>query len=204
MAVITISRQSGSEGNEITRILCERLGYGFFDKKMLAALAKEVGWDPQQVEDLSADLHHVKTLRERIASVIQAPEGPAAGGLLTYDEALTLAQVQHLILEAYNLGNVVIVGRGSQVVLADKADVLHVRVVAPLETRIQKWQTRLALEREDALRVIEEHDKAHVDFVATYFEKDLHDPLLYDLVINTGKLSASDAADVIIEALKKL
>jgi len=43
-----------------------------------------------------------------------------------------------------------------------------------------------------------------VDFVATYFEKDLHDPLLYDLVINTGKLSASDAADVIIEALKKL
>ena len=67
MAVITISRQSGSEGNEITRILCERLGYGFFDKKMLAALAKEVGWDPQQVEDLSADLHHVKTLRERIA-----------------------------------------------------------------------------------------------------------------------------------------
>ena len=39
MAVITISRQSGSEGNEITRILCERLGYGFFDKKMLADLA---------------------------------------------------------------------------------------------------------------------------------------------------------------------
>ena len=66
MAVITISRQSGSEGNTIAQILCQRLGYGYFDKNMMLEMAKELGWDPEQVADISADGHTVKSKMEKI------------------------------------------------------------------------------------------------------------------------------------------
>ena len=87
---------------------------------------------------------------------------------------------------------------------SDLPDVLHVRVVAPLEKRIANWQAREKLTYEEAQQKIAERDAAHIDFVETYFDMDLNEPLLYDLVINTGKFSPEEAAEVILEALKKL
>jgi len=123
---------------------------------------------------------------------------------LTYDEALSAAMVQFLVLSAYDQGNVVIIGRGSQIILGNKPDVLQVRVVAPLEKRIANWQAREKLTYEEAQQKIAERDAAHIDFVETYFDMDLNEPLLYDMVINTGKFSPEEAAEVILEALKKL
>ena len=208
MAVITISRQSGSEGNTIAQILCQRLGYGYFDKNMMLEMAKELGWDPEQVADISADGHTVKSKMEKILRNFDLPYGVASSGplrtYLTYDEALSAAMVQFLVLSAYDHGNVVIIGRGSQIILGNKPDVLHVRVVAPLEKRIANWQAREKLTYEEAQQKIAERDAAHIDFVETYFDMDLIEPLLYDLVINTGKFSPEEAAEVILEALKKL
>ena len=208
MAVITISRQSGSQGNEITRILCERLGYGYFDKKMIDDLAEKLGWHPERIIDLSEQTHHAKTFMEQMLSGFQTPFGTVAGSY-TRDqyiarEFVNVSQVKHLILSAYEHGNVVIVGRGSQVVLAGKPGVLHVRVVAPLDKRIETWQSRQVLSYEEARRLVRERDKAHKDFVEVYFDADLNDCSLYDLVVNTNQLIPEDAADVIIAALEKI
>ncbi len=208
MAVITISRQSGSQGNEITRILCERLGYNYFDKTMMTQLAVELGWDPEKIEDRSADTHHAKTFLDQIFINFQAPFGPSTAEFRRAQyverELLNVSQVKHMILSAYEHGNVVIVGRGSQVVLAGKPGVLHVRVVAPLDKRIETWQSRQVLSYEEARRLVRERDKAHKDFVEVYFDADLNDCSLYDLVVNTNQLIPEDAADVIIAALEKI
>ena len=56
MAVITISRQFASGGDEVAGLLCNRLGYRYFDKDLMARLGAGAGWEPEEIVDLSADL----------------------------------------------------------------------------------------------------------------------------------------------------
>lgn len=208
MTVITISRQSGSEGDKVAHLLCERLGYAYFDKYLMSKLAKEIGWDPDKILDVGEEQHHVKTLSEKIFSSFSSPFGTNAGyHVMRPDEdweALKVEQVDRLINVAYQHGNVVIVGRGGQVVLADKPDVLHVRVVAPLEKRIQVWMGREDLSYEAARKRVHERDKAHIDFVETFFDCDLNDCSLYDLVVNTNRYSPEVAVRLILQALEEM
>ncbi|OQA15163.1 MAG: cytidylate kinase [Chloroflexi bacterium ADurb.Bin360] len=208
MAVITISRQSGSDGDAVTRLLCEQLGYRYFDKKLMAELAKEMGVDPREVVDASADQHQAKGILERIFGNFQTPFGdPGSWTLAARHDAhaaLSVERVRGMIEAAYEQGNVVIVGRGGQVALAGKPDVLHVRIVAPFETRVKRWQARAVLTEEEAQRRTRERDQAHIDFVQRFYGADVADPSLYDLVISTGKITPEGAVELIVKALDLL
>lgn len=208
MAVITISRQSGSEGNEIAQLLCTRLGYQYFDKKLMFQLATESGMKPSEIADASDDRHQAKGWLERafanLASPLGDPSSWTFGAQQDAREAMSVGQVRKLIDAAYEHDNVVVVGRGGQMALADKPDVLHVRVVAPLETRIKRWQEREGLTREEAQVRVRERDAAHIDFVQRFYAADVTDSALYDLVVSTEKLTLDAAVDVIIKALESL
>ena len=208
MAVITISRQSGSEGNEITRLLCERLGYRFFDKNLMAKLAVKMGLTQEELVDVSVDQHHARTLIERIFGNYQAPFGESTGWTPAYwteaEEAKSVEQMRALIQAAYEQGNVIIVGRGGQAALAGRPGVLHVRVVAPLDMRIKRWQAREGLDYDAARQRVRERDAAHIDFVRRFFNADIADPALYDLVINTAQLTPATAAGLISAAVASL
>jgi cytidylate kinase len=207
MTVITISRESGSEGNQVVKLVCDRLGWQFFDKHLMAQLAAEGGLDPSQVEDITADDHYVKSFWEEAFSGLSLSYG-AMPWILTepYEakEEMTVRQVSGFIHAAYRHGNVVIVGRGSQVILKNKPDVLHVRIISPLERRVQRWIERKHISHEAAKDIVKERDRKHIDFVKTFFDEDLTNTDLYDLIINTDKLSLDAAAELIIEAAKTL
>jgi cytidylate kinase len=81
------------------------------------------------------------------------------------------------------------VGRGGQVVLADKPGVLHVRIVAPLEERVARLQAREQLTPPQARHWIAERDSASAEYLRVFFHTDVEDPTLYHLVLNTGKFS---------------
>jgi hypothetical protein len=104
MAVITLSRQSGSEGNEITQILCKRLGYRYFDKTMMAELATTLGENPANVVDISADQYRAKTWLEKTFGGIQLPYGDYTGASYLAQEdarqALTVAHVRNFFAAA--------------------------------------------------------------------------------------------------------
>lgn len=205
MAVITVSRQSGSDGDTVTRLLCERLGYRYFDKKLMAEMAEEIGLDPEQVVDMSADKHKARGFLERMFGSFQTPFGDPSGWTLSARHeahaALSVERMRGIIEAAYEQGNVVIVGRGSQVALAGKPDVLHVRIVAPFETRVKRWQARSMLTEEEAQHRTRERDQAHIDFVQQFYRTDVADPALYDLVISTKKITPEGAVELIVEAL---
>jgi cytidylate kinase len=112
--------------------------------------------------------------------------------------------VKQLIRATYAQGNVVVVGRGGQVILRDLPDVLHVRIMAPLELRIRRHAERAGLTEAAAREAVLTRDKASADFVKYYYDADVADSTLYDLIINTGKLTPSAAADLIIGALAYL
>lgn len=205
MAVITISRLFGSHGDTVAQLLCDQLGYRYFDKNLMMGLAAQAGVAPDKVVDLSDDQHRARSLVERLFSNYAPPMGDpvtwAAGAAYNAEEQLVIEQVRALIRAAYTQGKVVVVGRGGQVVLHDLPDVLHVRIVAPLELRVRRHQERSGLTMAAARDQVLRRDQASADFVNFYYKTDPADPALYDLIISTGKVTPAVAADLIVSAL---
>src|SRR5947209_7554007 len=141
MAIITISRQYGSRGDEIAARVCELLGYRYFDKTLMAEMASELGLSSEEIVDFSEAEHRVEGFLERL---FRGPRSTSrnrtrkedAPKVKTLDEAGSIALVRAAVTAAYHVGNIVIVGRGSQVILKDRPGMLSIRVEAPLDTRI--------------------------------------------------------------------
>ena len=117
--------------------------------------------------------------------------------VLAYQETM-----RNIITAAATTGHVVIVGRGGQVLLADKRDVLHVRVVAPLEQRVAYVVRREGLDTEAARRRVQAKDQVRTRYMLTQYRCQHEDPHLYDLVINTAVLSLDSTVDQICLALE--
>ena len=208
MAAITISRQYGSGGREVAGLICERLGYRYFDKELMAQLGDELGLAPEQVVDLPDHRHRTRGLLERLfASAINPLGDPGSWTLparLEAQKRTTVQTFQSLIQAAHAHGNVVVMGRGGQIVLRDAPDVLHVRLVAPVEQRVERVQRREELSADEARARIAERDAASLDYLKRYYDCDPDEPLIYHLVLNLGKLTTASACDLIVKALDGL
>ena len=204
MSVITVSRQFGSYGDAIVDLICEGTGYRSLDKNLMLVLAKDAGLKPAQVARLSEETYRPRGMMERFFAnagpwtrhpAIWAGYGGFIAGQLLAAEAVT-----QLIQAAYQRGKIVIVGRGGQVVLRDKPDVLHVRIIAPLELRVRRHRVRAGLTAEAAREAVLEADRASAEFVERTYGADVADPALYDLIINTGNVPLAVAAELVVGA----
>ena len=97
-------------------------------------------------------------------------------------------------------GNVLILGRGGQALLQDYPGALHVQTVAPFSHRVEEIMARHGLDRRDAQNRVRASDRARFDYLRRYHDADWLDSTLYHLVLNTGRLSATAAADLLIAA----
>jgi len=218
MTVITISRQFGSGGDEIATQVCEALGYPHFDKTLIDRAAAEAGISEAEVYDYSEDSHKVRTFMDRlfnravVMNVGRTWDDPAG---IYYPETLPLSEdvmltlVQKAIRGSYKTGDIVIVGRGSQVVLRGVLGVLHTRIVAPLEDRVQrvkeqlrkkeqKFQADLEIRRK-AQDIIVERDAASADYIKTHYNVNWDDAQLYHVVLNTGLIPLEKCTQMIVD-----
>ena len=151
MAVITISRQFGSGGSEVAARVCELLGYRYFDKSLIGQVAVGTGLLENEGVDFSEEHYKGTSFMEQlfrpgpyvVAEVpawTQDPSGEVTQFIKRLDKLEFGNLIQGVILGAYDRGDMVIVGRGGQALLADKPDVLHVRLVAPLADRVNRIQ----------------------------------------------------------------
>jgi cytidylate kinase len=218
MAVITISRQFGSGGDEIAARLCKMLGYRYFDKELMAQVASEMDISEEAIEDFSEDNYKVQSFMDRlfgwrrdtmaVAQIRTWKEDEITGARLrevkTLDETHSINLVRQAIESAYGHGNVVILGRGGQAILKDKPDVLHVRISVSLNERVKRLQKRENMSFGGAQDAAIKHDRASADYLRRFHNIDWADPTLYHLVVNTDKLSIDAAAELIIKALDYL
>jgi cytidylate kinase len=112
--------------------------------------------------------------------------------------------VERFIAELADGGQVVIVGRGGQMVLRGRPNVLHVRVVAPLETRVTRLRQERNISEEAARACLESSYKARARYIQRSYSVELDDPGLYHLVINTGLLDLDQAVTLVVRALHDL
>ena len=216
MAVVTISRQFGSRGDEIALRVREILGYRFFDRGLIAQVASEAGLAPGEIVDFSEDDYQVRSLVERlllldnprvigqIGAWQETDSGAEIEAVQELDEVTAIGLEQNAIQAAYQHGQVVIVGRGGQAVLQEKPDVLHVNIIAPLDFRIKQIQEQSDLNFKAAQDLITERDRTFAEYLQRFYERDWLDPILYHLIINTDKWGVDRAAQLIAEALNRL
>jgi CMP/dCMP kinase len=211
MHAITISRQYGSGGGEIAARLAARLHWQLVDHDLVAQVAAELGITPQAAR--ARDEHgegFVARLVSRIQTVPTMVSGSFAGvspriagplGAESPEDSVYQETLRRVVASAAEHGQAVIVGRGAQVLLVERRDVLHVRIVAPLAARIAYVAQREGLDAAHAQARIELKDRDRSRYLQQQYHRQVEDPLLYDLVINTGVLALDQAVALIGQAL---
>ena len=107
-----------------------------------------------------------------------------------------------IVLLAARHGKVVFVGRGAQFFLPRDRG-MSVRIIASETFRIYEMLRRSGLSYDQSKKLVEQTDRGRCEFVRRYFQHDVADPQLYDLIINVEKLSHEGAAALIVEAFRQ-
>jgi len=205
VAVITISRQFGSGGSDIAKLVAERLGWTLIDNEFVDRVAARAGCTAEEVQQQE---ERVPTLIERLARAltVSAPEMFAAAA----DPQVTLPPEDRLvrlteavIAEAVQQGNVVMVGRGAQAYLAEREQTLHVFIAGPRDLRVAEAVRRLGGDAADAEKRLDDVDEGRRRYVKTHYHRQWDDPAGYDVVVNTGRFPYEAAADLIVHAARK-
>jgi hypothetical protein len=158
-------------------------------------------FDRNLVERVLED-HH---LPQRLAKFM--PENQASEISDTIDELcglhppswLLVRQTAETILRLAKLGNVIIIGRGANIITAKLKSVFHVRLVASLEARVRHIEEKDRLDRKAALEFIHREDRGRKRYLKKHYQKDINDPLLYHLTINTDLINYERAARLIAD-----
>jgi cytidylate kinase len=202
MQAITVSREYGSGGGEIAKRLAAHLRWQLIDHEIVARVAQmlDVSMDEAEAHDEYTESSLINMLSNM--GVIQpAMFAYPPSSILTNprDYRTALDRVVHA---AVAKGHVVIVGRGSQVILKDRRDVLHIRVVAPLEQRIDYVMQRERLSRTDAQERIRLKDCDRDRYLLSQYHSHPNDTSLYDISVNTGTFGLEGALTLILAALE--
>lgn len=182
MAIITISREMGSAGIPIAHRAAEKLGYTLVDGEAIQKVASDYGLTLEAIE--SAD--------EKPPPFVEKLDGKIE---------VDLHQIELIVLEYALKGNVIIYGRGGQDLLKDINSVFRVRIVAPFEERVERWAEREWLDPDYARILVRKSDQQRAGFIKYYFDRDWEDPLNYDLVINTLRLTEETAVKLICDGV---
>jgi cytidylate kinase len=173
MAIITISRLTGSGGREIATATADALGFQFIDREKMETVITEQF--PIRFEEMNR---------------------------IKQDPRVYAEIVRSAIAEVARMHNVVILGSGAQFLFAKVLAALHVQIVAPLPYRIARVMRFAKVDKEGAEQIVRERDEAKRSFLEHLYNADWRDPSHYDLVLNLDRFSNDVAVNIIIEAAK--
>jgi cytidylate kinase len=201
MRAVTISREYGSGGGEIAARLAGKLGWQLVDHEIVQRVAQQLNISLAEAEEVdergeSTVSYILSSLRAVHPTMFAATPDPTM-----LDRQAIVEALQTVVEAAANREHVVIVGRGSQIVLKGKRDVLHVRIVAPLEKRIAYVMRREGLNQDDARSRIQmkEHDRQR--YLQAEYQERADNAVLYDIIVNTAVLDLDAAVELIMRAL---
>jgi cytidylate kinase len=183
MAILTISREYGSGGEEIGHRVADRLGYQYVDKERLL----------QDLEKAGTRWGRVGRELDEVCPTFWERHDWQYRGFVT--------QMEALILTYAAADNVVIIGRGGSFLLQAVPHCLRVRLVAPLPVRLERIMMKESLDQEAAERLIARVDGDRAGYVKANFGKDWDVEQVYDLSLNTGKLTHDQVVDILLAGL---
>lgn len=195
--IITISRQFGSGGRTVGRLVADALGYPFYDKELVDQIALESGFAPKYIEENG---EHSPT--GSLLSYAFAPQG-IPGIMNGLSSADFLWNIQcNVILQLADKGPCVIVGRNADYILKDRTDCLHAFIHADLPFRTERI-VKLYGESEKSPEVrLNEKDKRRRVNYQHYTGRTWGAAQNYDICLNTAVVGVERAAEIIASLAK--
>ena len=190
--IITISREFGSGGRTIGRMVAERLGIPFYDKELVNQIALESGFAPKFVEE-----HGEHSPGSSLFSYAFAPQGVPGvmNGLSTAD---FLWNIQcSVILQLAEQGPCVIVGRNADYILKDRPDALHAYVFADIPYRAERIVRRYGESDKSPEKRLEEKDQRRKVYFKHYTDQVWGMSQNYDISLDTGVLGIDQCVDIL-------
>lgn len=224
MPIITINGTIGSGTFEVGQMVANSLNLNYVDRMVLAEAARRVG---SPVGVLLEKEQRVIRFRERLGRFLQTMlersaisgvsgepyfgrgvemlpaetytelAGDASSSAQQVNDAAFIDATTSVIKEVASAGNVVIIGRGSNMILADTPGVINVALVAPMEYRVNTIMHREHLDQAEARAYLDQLEEARLTFFRKFFKVEATDPDLYHMVINTGLISQDAVTDTI-------
>jgi cytidylate kinase len=198
---ITISRETGAGNIDFSEILLDYLNKNDFRKNHEWKI-----FDKNLIEQIIIDLdlpsEMAKYIPERKISEIQDVLEQLFA--LHPSEQSLIRKASSTILHLALLGNVILIGRGSNFITKDLRGGLHLRLIDSVETKIKNIQQSLSLSRSEALKFIRKEDKEKKQYSKKYFSGNIESPYSYSLILNFGFLSAEDAVNIAGDAIIKM
>ncbi len=178
MYFITISEMLGTGGEKIARQVAKELNYNFYGEEELFKAADEMGY-----------LSDIKKLGEKSPALLER--------FFSEKPKIYLDRLQSVIYEVAKKGDALFFGRGSQLLLHSFDCAFHVLVTGSMEKRVKRVMEEKQVGKEVAEKVIHRSDHDKRGFIRFAFDEDWLNPHLYDLILNTDKLSVDSAARMI-------
>jgi cytidylate kinase len=189
---IAISREAGARGNLVARAVGEQLGWVVYDNELLQRIAQEMKVRVGLLE--SVDERHVTWLEEQVEAFASVPY---------VSESAFFRHLVETVLSLGLHGECVILGRGANFILPARTT-LRVRLVASLEDRTSTMAQEFGIGRNEAAKLVRDTDRARAAFIKEHLHQDASDPLHYDLVLNTSRLSVADCTELIVASLRRV
>ena len=182
MAVLTLSRQSGSYGTQISKALAGSLKYRFLDKESLEKALSTYGVPPASLEKYDE-------------------KRPSFWEIFSSDRNRYLHFLKTVIYDFALQGSGIVLGRGGQVLLGGVPGVYHVRVIAPPADRVDRIKAAYKCDARQAEAIMRHSDHARNGFHRFFYNVNWEDGSLYDLVLNTHTFSVEAAAELLRKAI---
>lgn len=195
-SIITISREFGSGGRSIGKLVAEKLGYGFYDRELVREVAKRSGFSPEFIEESGEYASARSSLLFTLATANQY-----SADVLSMHDKLYIEQTR-LIEELAEQGNCVIVGRCADYVLRDRKDCLHVFIHADMECRARHIVERYGQTEKSPEKRLNEKDQKRKVYYKNYTGRVWGQAQNYDLCLNSGILGEERCAEIIAMACR--
>jgi len=200
---VCISHAAGAGGEEVGRLVAERLGFLYVDEEIVARAAARGG---VQAADVASEERRKSLAARVLEAIAQGSDAWAMGGSvpLGAGEELSSDEIRVLIRETIEQtaarGNAVIVAHAASHAVRPGPTVLRVLVTASPDTRATRVPGAEGLDQTRAVRAVKDSDAGRADYLKRFYDVGEELPTHYDLVFNTDTLSVEQAAELVSRA----
>jgi len=203
MAVITISRQFGSGGKTLGKLISEILGYAFIDREIINKVAELANVSDDWVYSIEQEaggklMNFISKLISKnfIERMLDDKKG-------YIDEDIYIGTLHRALKNFAEQDNCVLIGRGGQFFLKDFKNAIHIDMIAELKDRIKFMELHYNLTRTQAKNSVTAHEKRRQGLLMKIAKQDHDNPDLYTLVLNMSKLSMNEAVEIVCTLARK-
>lgn len=196
--LVTISREYGSGGRKIGKILAEKLGVPLYDKEIIDMAVEKSGLSREIIE--TAELRAKSSFSYSLSSAMSFGEG-YIGDNVSLNEKLFITQVD-VINQIASMGEGVIVGRCADYILREMPGVTNVFIHAELEDRIRRSIDEYGADPQKAKSIVQTYDKARANYYNYHTCQKWGEYSNYNLSINSSYITEEEAANLIVSYIE--